>query len=128
VPADKSANAVILPVGCLRDLRERRSFFPLHQLQNLLRLTAGSGGFRLGCLCDLFPFEAFAAFWLDFAFFGLAVCVVVSCVLIVFSFVLSASDDTFITPVWKECEAKDKEKRSIWKGVDDSVKSVTRRL
>jgi len=43
-------------------------------------------------------------------------------------FALSASDDTFITPVWMECEAEDKEKRSIWKGVDDSAKSVTRRL
>jgi hypothetical protein len=27
-----------------------------------------------------------------------------------FSFVLSASDDTFITPVGKECEAKEVEK------------------
>jgi len=35
------------------------------------------------------------------------------------SFVLSASDDTFITPVRKECEAKDGKYRSAKKGLDE---------
>ena len=51
-----------------------------------------------------------AAFLLAFAFFAVAVSVVVS--LIVFSLLLSASDDTFITPVPKEGEAKDGEYRA----------------
>ena len=49
-------------------------------------------------------FVAFADFLGAFAFFGVVVSVVVS--LIIFSFVLSASDDTFITPVRKEGEVK----------------------
>jgi len=33
--------------------------------------------------------------------------------------VLSASDDTFITPVRKECEAKDRENGSVKKELDE---------
>ena len=41
VSADKSANAVILPIGRLGDLGKRRAFFALHQFQDLLGLAAG---------------------------------------------------------------------------------------
>jgi hypothetical protein len=44
-----------------------------------------------------------------------------------FSFVFSASDETFITPVRKECEAKDWEFGCAKKGLDASVgNEVTR--
>src|SRR5688572_17821700 len=51
--ADEPANAVVLPVGRLRDLCQCRAFLALHEFQDLLGLAAGSGAFRLGCLRDL---------------------------------------------------------------------------
>ena len=97
VPADESANTMVLPVCCLRDLRESCAFFALHQFQHFLGLATGSDralhhlGFPVGLLwfrglLGLTAFLlAFAVFLLAFVFFGFGVCVVVS--LIVFSFV-----------------------------------------
>jgi len=50
VPADKPANAVILPVGRLCDLSQRRAFPALHQFQDSLGLAAGSAAIGLVCL------------------------------------------------------------------------------
>jgi len=44
VSADEPANAVVLPVGRLRDLGKSGAILALHQFQYLLRLTSGSGG------------------------------------------------------------------------------------
>ena len=76
----------------------------------------GSCGFA--AFFGVAAFDAFGSFAFgDFLLFGFPAFVfaVASCVLIVFSFVLSASDDTFITPVRKEGEAKDRESRRLKK-------------
>jgi hypothetical protein len=71
-------------------------------------------------------FFAFAVFFVALAFFEFAVSVlvVVSYGLIVVLLCVECSEDgTFITPARKECEAKERGKRWMQKGLDDSTRN-----
>jgi len=127
VPAYKSENAVILPVGRLCDFRERCALLALINSRTIDALlpdfAAPLALVALPFFLAVAAFFDFVAFLLAFAFFGFAVSVlvVVSCVLIVVLLWVNASDDTFITPARKECEAKDGDRRPIKKGLDRSA-------
>jgi hypothetical protein len=116
---------VILPVGRLGDFREGCASLRFISSRTFSALLPERVPLALVAFVDFFGVAAFLAFavFLAFAFFRFAVSdlVVVSCVLIVFSFLSSASDDTFITPVSNEGEAKERENGPIQKGLDASV-------
>src|SRR4030095_1711977 len=91
----------------LRDFGERCAFLARHQFQDLLGLAAGSGGLCLGVFRRLLRFRRLRRLPFGFRLFR-GPLFLSSFRSSLFSFVLSASDDTLITPVRTEGEAKDR--------------------
>jgi hypothetical protein len=89
MPADKTADAVILPAHRLGDFREGCALLAFHQVQDDRGLASGfRRALGFGCVGRFLrgaAFFAFAGFLLALAFFAFAVCVlvVVSSVLMV---------------------------------------------